>query len=469
MGRQQDCSNCKRLRNQVGDLQEQLRGLKAQNRSLRQRIERLEETLRESKRQATPFGRSSKNKPRKENGSPGRKKGKGPFKRRQPPPESKLQTVVVPLARCPDCGGEIENRKQHEQLQSDIPPVKPVHIRFVTESGYCPRCGRRFRSRHPDQCSDGTGAAGVVIGPNAKSIGALLKHRHGVSYEKVAEMFDDIFDLRVARSTLCRAGRRLALKGRAVYERLREELRVSPAAFSDETGWRIGTRPAWLWAVTSCDTTVYDIRKSRGHEVLTGILGSDYEGVLHADCFLAYDSKDLQGWKHQKCFAHLIHQLSELAESKSRGAVRFPRNVLALLREAMALGRGKQELSQAEFEEELGRIEDRLEALISEDRCFSDPDNRRFAKRLRRHRGHMFTFLTREGSEPTNNRAERAIRPAVVARKMGGCNENTYGAETHAILASILATAKQRGVQGLSYLRSIVASRERPPPLPAAA
>ncbi|MFO7957819.1 MAG: transposase, partial [Candidatus Brocadiia bacterium] len=71
--------------------------------------------------------------------------------------------------------------------------------------------------------------------------------------------------------------------------------------------------------------------------------------------------------------------------------------------------------------------------------------------------------------EPTNNRAERAIRPAVVARKMGGCNENTYGAETHAILASILATAKQRGVQGLSYLRSIVSSRERPPPLPAAA
>jgi transposase len=469
MGRENKCQNCKRLRTQLRSLKRENREFKAQVRSLQQRIERLEQNLRDSKRQATPFSRKRKGRKGKAKGGGGRKKGKGTFKRREPPPESELKTVQVPLAQCPECGGELQDKKNHEQIQSDIPPIEPIHIRFVTESGYCPHCNRRFRSRHPDQCSEATGAAGVVIGPNAKSIGASLHHRHAVSYEKIAEMFEGIFHLRVSRSTLCRAGRRLALKARAVYEQLREELRASPAAFSDETGWRIGTLPAWLWVVTSRDTTVYDIRRSRGHEVLTGILGSDYKGVLHADCFLAYDSKALQGWKHQKCLAHLTRQLSELAESKSRGAVRFPRNVLCLLREAMDLGKEKGEVSRAEFEGELRRIEDRLEALISEQRRFTDPDNLRFARRLRRHRGHIFTFLTREGVEPTNNRAERAIRPAVVARKMGGCNENSYGAETHAILASILATARQRGVQALTYLRSVVASRQRPPPMPAAA
>ncbi len=129
MERPDKCQNCK-----------QLRELKAENRSLRRRIERLEQAMRQSKRQAHPFARPGKDASAKPKGSPGRKKGEGPFKRREPPPESLLRTVVVPLDCCPECGGPIEDTKHHEQIQSDIPPIEPIHTRFVTESGYCRRC-----------------------------------------------------------------------------------------------------------------------------------------------------------------------------------------------------------------------------------------------------------------------------------------------------------------------------------------
>lgn len=472
MGRQSECENCQRLRGQVRSLKRQAGDLKAENRSLRQRIEALEQELRDSKRQATPFSRK-KNKNRgnrsRRKGGGGRKPGQGTFKQREPPPESETQDIYVPLDECPDCGGPLEDKDDHEQWQSDIPPVEPIHLRFLIESGYCPNCEKRFRSRHPDQCSDATGAAGVVIGPNAKAMAAIMKHEHGISYEKIAAFFDQIFGLEVSRSTLCQSNRRAAQKGRPVYKGLQGDLRRSLVAFSDETGWRIGLLAGWLWVVTSPSTTVYTIRQSRGHEVVTDILGPDYEGILHSDCFMAYDSQDLAHWTQQKCLAHLTCQLSELEKSKSRGAVRFPRNVLSLLREALELEKRKSDLSEGELERIRKELENRLEALTSEERTFTDPDNRRFAKRFRRQRGRIFTFLTAEEAEPTNNRAERAIRPAVIARKMGGCNENTYGAETHSILASILTTARQRGVESLSYLRKLIASRQRPPPLPAAA
>jgi len=74
--------------------------------------------------------------------------------------------------------------------------------------------------------------------------------------------------------------------------------------------------------------------------------------------------------------------------------------------------------------------EDEIDTLIDEGRKFSDPDKRRFAKRLRKQRRHLFTFLTHDGVEATNNRAERGVRPAVIARKIGGCNKTERGAET---------------------------------------
>ena len=111
-------------------------------------------------------------------------------------------------------------------------------------------------------------------------------------------------------------------------------------------------------------------------------------------------------------------------------------------------------------------MEERLDRLIAEGRKFTDPDNARLARRLRKQREHLLTFLDREGVEPTNNRAERALRPAVIVRKTGGCNRVPRGARTHAVLASILATAKQQGKAPLMYLKEVLLAQEGQLPLP---
>lgn len=455
MAKKRECPNCKKLSREVE--------------TLRQEVKALRDELRRGHRQAAPFSRDRpKDNPKK----PGRKKGKGTFSRRKPPPEKKTETVNVPLDRCPHCGGPLSDKKTHEHIQTDLPLPEPTHTRFVNESGWCAKCKRRVRSRHPDQASTASGAAGTSVGPNAKAVAADLHHRLGVSYAKVAEHLAVTAGLDVTSGALCQAGERLAAKLMPIYEGLVAAIREACAAHADETGWRIGTLSAWLWVFTSEHVTVYVVDESRSHDVVVRILGRDFKGTLVGDCFLAYDHKDFADWIKQKCVAHLLKDLRKMEAEKTRGAVRFPRDVKRLLHDALALRDAKPELTARQFKVRLGKIERRLDALIAEDRQLTDPDNARFAKRLRKQRDHLFTFLTRDGVEPTNNRAERDLRPAVVVRKTGGCNKTQEGAKTHAVNASILATARKNGINPVGYLTDILLTppgATLPLPLPAAA
>ena len=430
--------------------QEQIAQLREQVRQLQ---EQLDEANRANKRQATPFARRKHvDRPRRA----GRKKGQGKFScRRRPSPAEVRETKEAPLDNCPACGGPLSARKEHEQYVVDIPKVEPVTTRYVTHSGYCAQCRQRVRSRHPEQISAATGAAGVVVGPRAKALAADLKHRLGLSYGKVCELLDDAFQLRVTRGGWCQADTRLARRARPIYAELVQLLRASAVVHADETGWRIGTLSAWLWVFTNREVTVYTIRGSRGHEVVVDILGKEFRGILVADCFLAYNHRELEEWLQQKCVGHLLRNLSEMEASKTRGAVRFARDVTALLREAIALKGEKADLPDEVFAERAAALEQRLDALIDERRRFTDPDNARFAKRLRKQRPHLLRFLYVDGLDATNNLAERQLRPAVITRKTNGCNRADGGAEVHSILASILATCRQRAVPILDFLVAV--------------
>ncbi len=451
----------------IAELEAQLRERDQLIATLQEKVQQLEQELektkRSGKRQATPFARKKRVTKRKR---PGRKKGQGTFSyRRTPAAEEVKETKEEPLESCPECGGELTERKEHEQYVVDIPPVEPEITRYVTHSGHCAGCQRRVRSRHPEQISDATGAAGVVVGPRAKALAADMKHRLGLSYGKVCELLNDAFGLRVSRSGWYQAGVRLADQARPVYEELVETLRQSAVVHVDETGWRIGTLSAWLWVFTNQETTVYTIRSSRGHEVVIDILGTEFAGVLNSDCFLAYDAKALADWLKQKCVAHLLRNLSEIEASKTRGAVRFARNVTALLQEALQLKADKPSIAADAFSQRAAELEERLDRLIHERRRFTDPDNARFAKRLRKHRQHLLRFLYLDGLDATNNLAERQLRPAVITRKTTGCNRVAGGADAHSILASVLATCHQRAIPILDFLVELQRMSGSPPSL----
>ena len=255
----------------------------------------------------------------------------------KPAPKQVNETKVAKLHGCPQCGSKLREIHKHEQYVSDIPVVVPVITRYVTYSGYCADCHKRVRSQHPEQTSQATGAAGVLVGPRAKALAADLKHRLGGSYGKVSETLNDAFGLQVSRSGWCQADQRLAEKAYPVYQELIEVIRRSSVVHADETGWRIGTLSAWLWVFTNQEATVYAIRENRSSDVVVEILGKEFKGILASDCFVAYDDKRLAAWLKQKCLAHLLKDLKWMEESKTGRAVHFAQQLTTVLQAALKL------------------------------------------------------------------------------------------------------------------------------------
>jgi len=150
------------LRDQrIAELEAQVRQGEARIAELQQKLaelqERLAELERAGKRQATPFARKKRPAKRKQSG---RKAGQGPVTYRLPPTPAEVQaTKTELLCRCPDCGGQLTERKTHEQFEVDIPEIQPTITHYVTESGYCQHCRKRQRSHHPEQISEATGGA----------------------------------------------------------------------------------------------------------------------------------------------------------------------------------------------------------------------------------------------------------------------------------------------------------------------
>jgi transposase len=256
-----------------------------------------------------------------------------------------------------------------------------------------------------------------------------------------------------------------ALELNQKLQKQNERLEQMVQQLQEETGWRIGTLSAWLWVFTHRDLTVYTIRANRSSDVVLDILGDHFPGILTSDGHLAYDDRRLKDWLKQKCLSHLLKDLKEMNETKIGRALQFARQATSLLQEALALKREKPTLASRIFSQRARALEERLDLLIASSRRFSDPDNARFAKRLRKHRPHLLRFLYVDDLEPTNNLAERMLRPAVITRKTNGCNRTKDGAAAHSILSSVLVTCHQQSIPVLDYLVQLQQFGSTPPSL----
>ncbi len=442
----------------IAELERDNEGLRRQLVDLARRIKELEERLRRSKRQAAPFAREQVVEIR---GRPGRSPGHvGVW---QAVPEHVDEELFAPLCRCPECGGEVTHVEDLEQFVVDLPEVRPQVQKVVTQRGWCGRCRRKVRSTHPAQVSRAAGAARVSLGRRVLGLAAELKHRLGVPYRDIAAVFKSYFGLSVTHSALVHGSLRVARKGAATYRALVQLVRHSAVVQTDDTGWRIDARPAWLWVFATGQATVYVIAEGRGHQVVTDVLGRQFAGTLVSDGLPALDALDQLDYVRAQCLGHLLRRARELDETQSRGAVRFPRAVKLLLQQAILLAHRHDELSPATMREYTRRIERRTDRLLRAQ--LTQPENRKLAQHLRKHRLQLFGSLYDPEIPPTNNLSEQQLRSAVITRKIGGCNRSDRHAGAHAIIASLAQTAHRNGRTLAHFVHHAFRPRDGPPAL----
>jgi transposase len=327
-----------------------------------------------------------------------------------------------------------------EQFQTEI-PRRPILRKFRVHVGTCVDCGRRVQGRHPLQTSDALGAAASQIGPDAQAAATVLHTQLGLSHGKVATVFERLFGIHLTRGASAQIHLRAAARLEPDYAAILDAVRGSERVAADETGWRIGGHSAWLHVWVGDAATAYAIDSQRSAAVLEEVLGKDWDGVLSHDGFASYGR--FTEAVHQQCLAHLLRRAQGLLAEATRGAVHFPRQVIALFRDAIH-GRNtapRAGLPEDERERQREAFDARLLELLRRPRRV--PAQATLARFLWNHFEQWFPFVFDPRIEPTNWLAEQAIRPAVVNRKVWGGNRTLRGARAQAILMSVLETCRR--------------------------
>lgn len=448
------------LRGTIENLEAQVEGLtyelhvrEIRLREKDQRIAELERQVQELKNQAlagtSPAEREvpafvKPNLRRRRRKKPGRKAGHTAALRPMPPKIDHHQQVPLPTDRqknalCPHCKCRLIRRRRHRRIVEDLIPSAVETTCYHTHSGYCPHCRRRIESRAPEQPPAANVPHGQ-LGINALATGAILRIRHRLPFRQIAQLLKDMPQLSISAGGLVKQLKRLARWLDEKYHDLIRQMRASEHVHVDETGWRIDGKNFWLWAFTDPTFTLYHVDESRGGKVPLNLLGKAFGGTVIADFYSAYDR--LNG-KKQRCLTHLMRELKETA-AKSPDFAQTPlsRKLLRWCKEALRLKKRWNQLSALEYDRKASRLEGRLDAIVQ---MRSDhADAQRLSKRLTRHRPDLTRFLWDQKLEGTNNAAERALRPAVVMRKITGGSRSDQGAIAWAKLASLLRTADQR-------------------------
>ena len=432
-----DCTDCPVAR----ELLQEVAALRREVTELRQ----------QAARSAAPFRRPDDQRVTEKRKS-GRQPGHAPSHR--PPPPQVDEYADVPLPQCPHCGGPLHDVRPVEQVIEDIPVVRTQLLHLTTYQGRCPHCGP-VRSTHPAQVSTAEGAAGVHLGARALALGALLNKRHGLTLRRTCAILQQGFGLSLSPGGLSQALTRMAAKAEPAYEQLREHLRHSPAVHSDETGWWVDGHTAWLWVFTNGQYTLYHIGPRNG-QVISEQLGDDFAGVLISDCLNVYDAHP---GRKSKCVAHHLKAIKQaLREKPSSGCLQELR---ALLRGTTLLHHSREQMTAPGYAALVASAEASLDRLLAP--AYPPGAEERIANRLRKQRPHLLTFLHEPGVDPTNNQAERQLRPAVIAHKLSGGNRSEAGAQAQAILASLAATCAQQGRDFTQLLAECLCLSGAPP------
>jgi translation elongation factor EF-G len=268
---------------------------------------------------------------------------------------------------------------------------------------------------------------------------------------KTAEIVEQLTGVRLTQSAITQdASKQTEGPVGERYSELRESVKEQTVIHTDDTGWRVGGAPAYLMAFVNQALSVYQIRPRHRNEEVRELIPADFQGVMICDRGPSYDARKLEEVAQQKCLSHLIRNARAVEESKTGRAQQFSRRLKELLQQALALWAKKKELDVADYTQQVEELRDEL-TLHLRDRVLSDADNQRLLDGVgaQHDRARVLSFLTEEGVEPTNNRAERDLRPAVVARKVSHCSRNERGARAFEAFTSVLQTIRKTNPAGL--------------------
>ena len=379
---------------------------------------------------------------------------------------------------CVACGTRLEQSTRQkpdmgfyvlelEQGDSGLRVVCRLHHYY---SASCPHCG------HTTTVRPGEGIVSsvegrqtdlrlqeyVLVGPLFATFIASLSVRYRMSRVKIREFLIDWFQTPLSTGTIDRCIREAGIACTPVVEQLLDALQDAEMLHVDETPWHENGHLVWLWVVISVTAHIAVYRVgSRKKEVFLELVTEAFLGWLISDGYRAYRSHE----KRQRCLAHLIRKAIALAEGLNEDAAQFGAWLLKELRGLIqTIADGGDEATRRCYPI-LARL--KRACLLGEDGPIHKM--RALAREILNDWEAVVAFVKHPDVPPTNNEAERALRHAVISRRISHGTRTSEGSRAYSALLSVIETCRLRNLNPWTYIAEVLALARKglnPPPLP---
>jgi transposase len=351
----------------------------------------------------------------------------------------RIETIPVGPA-CPYCGGPLEHKEYRDRSVIDSQPLRAEPILYQLERARCPRCGKTVQARAPEVLPKS------LYGNQLVTQVVFLHYRQGIPMGRLCDQ------LGLGVGAVFEILHRMAALFRGVIPKLIEEYRQAPVRHADETGWRTDGRSGYAWLFASATVSLFLFRATRSAQVPKEVLGAPaLGGVLVVDRYNAYNQSPCP---LQYCYAHLMRDVEDLAKEFPGPAevTAFTSTLIPLLAEAMHLGR--RPLAEAEYYAQARQIQQQIVDLVQQ------PANHLGVRQIQgifRDKAHRLYHWVEDQAVPAdNNRAERELRPTVIARKVSFGSQSDAGAKTREVLMSVVHTLVKRFRDPESRFKSVL-------------
>ena len=399
--------------------------------------------------------------------SPGGQKGHKGHKRELLPVEDVDHVHEHYPAVCEKCAAPLDPQTCEETSEPlrhqtfEMPDIKPLVSEHRCHELGC-SCGHKTRAQLPPEVVQSQ------FGPRVHGAIAYLTSVHKVGRRGIVEIMNTLFGLSLCLGSVCNCIERVNPEMESAVEEVRQSLAEAPNLNIDETGWKCKGKRRYLWVFVSHLVVYFTIAKSRGSKVLKSVLGDTFKGVITSDDHSAYSCYHNNGLR-QLCWSHLIRKFQGLMDSvSSRDSYAFAKNMLKEVGHLFvcwhALCDGH--ISRRQLQDATILARARMKRYCLKYRESPDEAVRTRAKRMLGNWPHLFTFLTHEGVEPTNNPAELGLRPPVQWRKLCFGNQSENGERFTERILTVTPTCQLRGKNPFHFLSGLMTAAFNGTPSP---
>jgi len=363
------------------------------------------------------------------------------------------EVVVLKPAQCTHCQAPLsgDDPKPWRHQVFEIPPIKPVVTEYQWHQLVCAGCGEVTRAPWPEGVPSGT------YGPRVQATVALCTGAYRLSKRTTQQVMDEVFGVPMSVGTISPLEQATTAAVAAPVEEARTSVHEQAVAHLDETSWRQGTKRAWLWVAVTSLVTVFVVRLSRGGQVARELLGEHFSGILVTDRYSAYNWYPVR-WR-QLCWAHLLR---DFAAMRDRGgcSAEIGDALLVQAHQMFTWWHRVREgtLQRSTFRSYMTPLRCEVERLLEAGSRCGVPKTAGTCRDILKRRQALWTFVQVAGVEPTNNTAERSIRPGVLWRKGSFGTQSAEGSRFVESMLTVVTTLKQQHRNVLEYLTAACAA-----------